>query len=156
MSAASLTRKLSRWQAMTGGERRLFLEAALLLALLQAGLHLLPFQTVRGLLARFGVGTAKREEPDLGGRMLWCLNAASGVLHTTCLPRALAMHTLLNRRGIASDLRIGVCRRPGAPLEAHAWVEREGAVIIGELPDLSRFIQMPLAPSIGLASRKLQ
>jgi len=49
---------------------------------------------------------------------------------TTCLRQALLLHHLLARRGITSDLRIGV--RSGADgFAAHAWVERHGAVLIG-------------------------
>lgn len=50
---------------------------------------------------------------DLGGRP-W-MNAPS-------LPRALAAHAMLRRRGIASRLCLGVAREAGA-LASHAWVE---------------------------------
>ncbi len=49
---------------------------------------------------------------------------------TTCLRQALLLHHLLARRGIASDLRIGV-RTAADGFAAHAWVERHGAVLIG-------------------------
>ena len=39
-----------------------------------------------------------------------------------CLPRALATHAMLRRRGIASRLCLGVARQ-GGELAAHAWVE---------------------------------
>lgn len=40
-----------------------------------------------------------------------------------CLMRSLVLTVLLVRRGIDSSLIIGV--RPGAELQAHAWLERE-------------------------------
>ncbi len=43
-------------------------------------------------------------------------------MHALCLPRALAAHAMLRRRGIASRLCIGVARE-GDKLAAHAWVE---------------------------------
>ena len=49
---------------------------------------------------------------------------------STCLERSLALWWLLARRGVASQLRIGV-RKSGQRFEAHAWVEREG-VAVGE------------------------
>lgn len=52
----------------------------------------------------------------------------------TCLERSLALWWLLARRGVATQLRIGV-RKAGEKFEAHAWVERDG-VAIGE-PDAS-------------------
>ena len=47
-----------------------------------------------------------------------------------CLPRALATHAMLRRRGIASRLCLGVTRQDQA-LVAHAWVEiGEGGVVV--------------------------
>lgn len=47
-----------------------------------------------------------------------------------CLVQALAARWLLARRGIAADLHIGVLKNDGA-LEAHAWLERSGRVLVG-------------------------
>ena len=120
------------------------LETFVLMAALKISLRLLPFRAVRGFLARSAAGAVKPEGPDPMRGVLWSVNALAAVLNATCLPCALAVHTLLGRRGIVSDLQIGISRRPGSPLEAHAWVERNGAVIIGELADLGRFIRLPL------------
>ena len=46
----------------------------------------------------------------------------------TCLEKSLAIWSLLRRRGIASQLRIGA-RNIGGKFEAHAWVEHEGVAI---------------------------
>jgi len=43
-------------------------------------------------------------------------------MNALCLPRALAAHAMLRRRGIASSLCLGVARQDGA-VTAHAWVE---------------------------------
>jgi hypothetical protein len=47
-----------------------------------------------------------------------------------CVPRALALRSLLAEEGIVTELRIGV-RKEGDRLVAHAWVEHRG-VPIGE------------------------
>jgi hypothetical protein len=47
-----------------------------------------------------------------------------------CLPRALAAHAMLRRRGIASRLCLGVARDRDA-LTAHAWVEIGDDKIVG-------------------------
>jgi hypothetical protein len=47
-----------------------------------------------------------------------------------CLPRALAAHAMLRRRGIASRLCLGV-KRDGDALDAHAWVEIGDDRIVG-------------------------
>jgi hypothetical protein len=62
-------------------------------------------------------------------------------VNALCLPRALATHAMLRRRGIASRLCLGVARQDQA-LIAHAWVEiGEGDVVVDR--DARRFT--PLA-----------
>ena len=51
-------------------------------------------------------------------------------MNALCLPRALAAHAMLRRRGIASRLCLGVARDRGA-LSAHAWVEIGNDKIVG-------------------------
>ncbi|MGV3633975.1 MAG: lasso peptide biosynthesis B2 protein [Pseudorhodoplanes sp.] len=58
-----------------------------------------------------------------------------------CLPRALAAHAMLRRRGIASKLCLGVAR-DGRDITAHAWIETGGRVLVGG-EDQQRFA--PLA-----------
>jgi hypothetical protein len=50
-------------------------------------------------------------------------------MHALCLPRALAAHAMLRRRGIASRLCLGVARE-GGELAAHAWVEIDNNKIV--------------------------
>ncbi len=56
-----------------------------------------------------------------GRRTLW---------RTSCLRQALALRYFLGRRGIETELRIGV-RGGQGEFAAHAWVEKNGAVLIG-------------------------
>lgn len=57
-------------------------------------------------------------------------------LSTLCLPRAVALGTLLGRRAIPHRLVIAV--RPSSARtgtdDLHAWVEAGGKIILGELP----------------------
>lgn len=55
-----------------------------------------------------------------------------------CLPRALAGYVLLMQYGYQPELRIGVV--PGVEVEAHAWLELDGEVVLGALPEISRFV----------------
>lgn len=53
--------------------------------------------------------------------------ARGGLFRPACLVRALALHRLLARAGVAgARIRVGV-RPEGARLHAHAWVEVDGA-----------------------------
>jgi hypothetical protein len=56
--------------------------------------------------------------------------AARHVPAATCLTQAIALHLELARRHVASHLVVGVARRDGR-FEAHAWVDRDGVVLIG-------------------------
>jgi hypothetical protein len=59
----------------------------------------------------------------------------------TCLNDALAADVMLCRRGYGSLLRLGVKkgRDPAGPLEAHAWVECDGAIVTGELATMDEY-----------------
>jgi hypothetical protein len=56
-----------------------------------------------------------------------------------CLNRALTAKVLFGRQGLSTTLRIGVRRAPTGELRAHAWVEAVDGVLIGDMPDLSRY-----------------
>jgi hypothetical protein len=64
--------------------------------------------------------------------------AARVVPGATCLPQAIATRSLLAGYGIASDLKLGV-QRTEEGLRAHAWLEREGQVVIGGSESRERF-----------------
>jgi hypothetical protein len=49
----------------------------------------------------------------------------------TCLAQALALRRLLARHGRVCVLNLGVRNPPGGRLQAHAWVEAEGRIILG-------------------------
>ena len=61
---------------------------------------------------------------DEANWIAWAVQTAAAKpgINALCLPRALAAHAMLRRRGIASRLCIGVAREQGG-LAAHAWVE---------------------------------
>jgi Transglutaminase-like superfamily len=63
-----------------------------------------------------------------------------------CLAKALTMKTLLNQYNCPSKLIIGVDKNGVNQLEAHAWIEYEGHVVMGQLNDLSRFKPLPNLP----------
>jgi Transglutaminase-like superfamily len=67
------------------------------------------------------------------GWVSWAVEAAGANkwIGAVCLPRALAAQTMLRRRGIASQLCLGVARVDGT-LHTHAWVEIGTSIIVGE------------------------
>lgn len=74
-------------------------------------------------------------------RIVWAINVASCYMpgKTKCLARALATQVLMNWHRYLCKLFIGVNKTPGDGFRAHAWIEYQGRVIIGNLTDLSQF-----------------
>ena len=71
---------------------------------------------------------------------------AYGPMRPLCLGRAIALHRLLERRGLTgSRVRVGVRRDLAKGLAAHAWVEYGGEVLgddaerVAEYADLADF-----------------
>ncbi|HEY3131846.1 MAG TPA: lasso peptide biosynthesis B2 protein [Acidobacteriota bacterium] len=67
-------------------------------------------------------------------RVVWAIDLAGKYVPATktCLIRALAAHALLNQRGYRTQLFIGVTKDGIGHLQAHAWVENNGKIVIGE------------------------
>jgi Transglutaminase-like superfamily len=60
----------------------------------------------------------------------WAVEEIGARNDVLCLPRALAAHAMLRRRGIVSRLCLGVAR-DGGELAAHAWVEIGEDKVVG-------------------------
>jgi hypothetical protein len=141
----ALTRALRKLLSLPAGERSLLLEAALLVPLVHALQSALPFRRWRGLLtpkrppvhAPRGGSTPEQ----IAAAVLRAQRGVPGVYR--CLPAAYAGHLLLHRYGYPSVIHVGVGRDPNGDFEAHAWVECRGQILIGDLPDLGRFVPLP-------------
>lgn len=59
------------------------------------------------------------------------IRRAARILPAQCLPQAVAGGCLLRRSGLTPKVRLGVARA-GERLDAHAWLECDGVVVIGE------------------------
>lgn len=129
------------------GERLLLVRAVCLLVAIRLGLGLLPFRTVRRWLTKPVEGNAPRVGAPQGSidRIVWAVVVASNYVPgtRTCLPRALAAQTLLTRHGYEACLRIGVVKGTAGEFKAHAWVENQGIIVIGDLDNLSHYSPLP-------------
>ena len=136
--------------------RLLLIEAAVSIALIWAGLRVMPFLRLQRLLDRCVplANVRKRHAADFGAisAVNWAVTAVSARFPpATCLVQALAAAAMLRRRGHACQLRIGVRTHgiaAGARLEAHAWVECDGRVAIGDVAYLSELavLASPVSP----------
>ena len=138
--------QLSKFIQMPAADRSLLVASASLMAAVRLGLWLLPFQLLRRLLAKLEQTNLRRQSqpPAPVDRIVWSVKVASRYIPAaTCLTQALTANALLTRNGHPSDLRIGVAKVDGDQLEAHAWVESEGKILIGNLTNLNRYTRMP-------------
>jgi hypothetical protein len=95
-------------------------------------LWVLPFKVARRVLARGAKRSpAAHATPE---RIGWAVSAARYfVPKGNCLPQALAAESLLLRHGHPVEFRIGVVKTDRDRLEAHAWVESAGRLVVGDL-----------------------
>jgi len=150
----AVRRALERYRSLTFVERSLLAEAALLVPAVHALQTVAPFRvwrawmTVGGLrravdlLSRTSAPGRERPTPEMVAQAIE--RARKGVPGVyKCLPQAYAGYLLLRRYGYDSSIQVGVSRDAKGAVEAHAWVELDGRVLIGELPDLARFVPLP-------------
>ena len=64
------------------------------------------------------------------------------VPQATCLTQALAASLLIRYDGQESELKIGVAKDDRSRLIAHAWLEMDGRIILGELPDQNKYVAL--------------
>jgi hypothetical protein len=124
-------RKLLR---LSRGARRLLFQAALVVLAIRSGLWLLPFRRVRAILARMDTAPPllrPRNGTSTDEIARAVRSASRFVPHASCLTQALAAQALLRWSGISSRLHIGVAKDDAGRLEAHAWVESKGSIVIG-------------------------
>lgn len=132
--------RLRKFLSLPLAERWLLIEAAFLLEAINLGLRLLPFRTLRRLVARVAVTRRRYVKNSSADRIAWAVEVASrhspGV--KSCLTQAFAAQVLLARRSYPALLRIGVVKDEKEQFQAHAWVESGGKTVIGEY-ELERY-----------------
>ena len=128
-------RRLAR---LTPADRARLAEAFVLIVCVRIGLRLLSFPELTRRLDRRAQSSPNQR--DVLSRITWAAAAVTRRLPgTTCLAEALTAHTMLRRHGYDATLRIGARCGASTALEAHAWVECRGDVVIGHVPALEDY-----------------
>jgi len=137
--------RLQKFVQLPVPERMLLVRALLMLAVVRLGLWLLPLITLKGLLSELITvlsDSGKQREFSVEHR-IWAVQAASRcVPQATCLTQALAAQVLLGFAGIPACLRIGVSKEAPQQLEAHAWLESDGQILLGGSDADQKYIPM--------------
>ena len=121
--------RLAKLRQLPASERRLAFRALGSVALARVGVSLLSFPALARLLTRVQPRSRCSHSPD---RIAWAIAAAGRLVpRSTCFTEAVAAHLLLRRCGWPAVLCLGVLRRPLYGLQAHAWVESQGRILVG-------------------------
>src|SRR5690242_6572458 len=138
--------KLRKIFFLRPSERWLLLRTGLLLWAARLGLWLLPLPTLLRLLTKLRTakpilmkGNSKTTET-----IAWAVAVASRYVPAgTCLTQALAGQILLVQHSEPALLWFGVAKNEAGKLEAHAWVDRRGRIVIGDSRELFRYTRLP-------------
>lgn len=136
--------RLRKFLYLKSNDRCLLINVGLLVILIRLGLALLSFKTLWCFLVRIAQKPnwllCNQLSPD---RIVWAVKTISRYVPKTktCLIQALATQILLKQRGFPAKIHIGVTKSEKGKLEAHAWIESQGRIIIGG-ENLSRYIPL--------------
>jgi len=133
----------------------LVLQAAGLLVGLKLSLRVIGFGRTSELLARGFPLEHRRPNATVVERVRRRLDETARALPFTisCLPTSMALWALLRRRGVETEIRIGVRLDPDG-LAAHAWVERDGSPlndsddVVVQYPPFDRAVSHSLLASM--------
>lgn len=139
---------LRKFAARTWADKVLLLRSLALVCVVRLGLWALPYRTVQRLVERPLAPRPNATPQELWAyqrRVVGAVEAVGRRLlgNKPCLTQAMVARRLLRMGGYDAALRIGVTK-DGRALLAHAWLERDGRVIIGGRASPARY--KPLAP----------
>ena len=126
--------RFRRFSVLERPAQRFFLRAMLLLPLVALSLRWRGLRATQSSLKLLLSDSAPEPDPSFVNKdaamASHMVNAADryGPVHPSCLAKSLTLWWLLARQGISSRLRIGI-RKENEKMEAHAWVERDGAAL---------------------------
>ena len=140
--ASACVRTLRRLLALDTSDRILIVRALGWVLLARVGLWFVPFSRLRAVADRVTQG-GRPADPR---RIAWAVEAiARRIPRASCLTQALAADAMLRRSGRLPNLQIGVVKDRDL-LEAHAWVELDGTVLVGN-HDLDRYTPLAGGPT---------
>ena len=120
----------------------MLLRAAGLVAVVRLALWFLPFSLVRRMA---GAERTKLQCLALISprRLSWAIQAsARRIPKASCLTQALALQILLTQTGKSGRVHIGVAKDTTRGFEAHAWLEHQGEILVGNNGELGRYAQI--------------
>jgi hypothetical protein len=127
-----------------GADLGMFLRALPYVVAVRTALWIIPSpRLLRWVQRRVDAAPAPATSDPLVTRIGWAVRAASRrVPGASCLTQALAVQLLLARRGMSSELKLGVAIDDEEGFQAHAWVLVEGRALVGGT-GVERYTEFP-------------
>lgn len=139
-----MLRKLNTFIKLPFRLKLLFLESVILITIIRILLGALPFGRIRQYFRR--VAVKRHSSHHYSQREITqSVKLASKYLliEKPCLVQSMVLWLLFRRRGYDAELHIGVLKDTNAEIQAHAWVESNGLIAIGWLPNMTQFTSLP-------------
>jgi hypothetical protein len=123
---------------------RQFAAALFYVVVIRLGLWIVPYKRLDSWISqRIPEGCLERTDMQMVRLNAEFVRLASRfVPAATCLTQALALRTTLQRQLQSSELKVGVEKDQNGRLLAHAWLEIDGRIVIGRVPNIRRFSVM--------------
>jgi hypothetical protein len=121
-------RRIARFLRLSFSDQLLLIRAVLLLLMARISLRLFTLRTTRRLFSSPVRNAAKLTVSQI----VWSVNSASRLLpFISCMPQAIVAQRLLASHGYSAAMRVGVAPPGNSELQAHAWLEYQGAAVLG-------------------------
>ncbi len=139
---------VNRFWNLDRSDKWLLSQAVVGLAIARIMLVVFSFQRVSDRLADTGGGTGIEPDPNELRRISFAISAAAAYVpwRSDCFPQSIAARKLLDRRGYASTIHLGVERVGAADLAGHAWLTCGDTAVTGGA-DLDRYTELHRYPS---------
>ena len=128
----------------------LIIKATLLLLVVRLWLYFFSFKSIYNFIRK------ERKNNDLNTNntiskteVIWSVEATSNHLPfiSTCLIKALAAYILLSNYNHQSNIKIGITKPKNNILDAHAWIESNGEIIMGKNYKLPEYKELEIIKS---------
>jgi|SRR5271156_2602800 len=143
-----MARRLAKFSRLSFLDQRLLMRAALAVVSAKLAIRTLSLPAARAAVMRLErLGWLERlgriVVPVRADRIVWAVETAGGAIPgmKNCLVQAVAAEAMLIRAGHPCELRIGAAKNGPRELIAHAWLESEGRVLIGDF-ELDRYVPL--------------